>query len=315
MEKIRQGKGVQNYETERVAKDGRLIEVSLTVSPTQDAAGNIIGASTITRDVTGRNRAEAERVRLAAAIEQCAETIIVTDPHGTIEYVNPAFVRVTGYSREEALGQNVRLIKSGKQNRAFLEDFWSTILAGKVWRGEMVNRRKDGSLYTDQISVTPVRDSDGKIVHFISAQLDVTERKHTEAENVRLATAINQAAEGVVITDFEAKIEYVNPAFERMTGYSRAEVLGENQRIPKSGVDDPVYDRIWKTLQGGEIWHGEVVNRRKDGTLYPEELTITPVRDADGTIINFIAVKQDITERKHKEQQLMQSLREKEVLL
>ena len=273
----------------------------------------VIGA---VQDITERKQAEVERKRLVAAIEQCAETIIITDTRGTIQYVNPTFTKVTGYSREEAVGANPRLLKSDKHDSAFFEDFWSTLLAGESWHGEMINRRKDGSLYIDELHVAPVRHADGEIVHFISNQLDVTDRKRAEAENLRLVTAIEQASEGVVITDLDGAIQYVNPAFTRITGYTSDEVMGLNPRLLKSGRHDAeFYRQLWCTILNGRTWHGEVINRRKDGTLYPEAMTITPVRGAQGAITNFIAIKQDIADRKRQEDQILASLHEKEMLL
>ena len=127
-----------------------------------------------------------------------------------------------------------------------------------------------------------------------------------------LATAIEQAAEAVVITDANARIRYVNPAFTRMTGYSAAEAIGNNPNLLKSDRQNPKYYRdLWNTVLAGRPWHGELVNRRKDGTLYTEEMTITPVRDLDNAVSNFIAIKQDVTERRAAEQNLR--AREQEV--
>jgi len=253
-------------------------------------------------------RAEEERIRLATAIEQCAETVIITDKSGTIEYVNPRFSEVTGFSREEAIGRNPRLLKSGYQSPAFYEDFWKTLTAGNTWHGEMVNRRKDGSVYTDELHVAPVRDSNGKITHFISNQMDVTERRRTETEHLVLATAIEQSANAVVITNPEGRIQYVNPAFTKITGYPAEEALGHKPSILKSGVQSAeFYKNIWATILFGDVWHGEIINRRKDGSLYPEEMSITPVRDRTGAISNFIAIKQDIAERKRAEEALKAS--------
>lgn len=252
--------------------------------------------------------AEEERVRLATAIEQCAEAVIITDAKGTIQYVNPRFSEVTGYDREEAVGQNPRLLKSGYQSPAFYQEFWQTLLAGNTWHGEMVNRRKDGTIYTDELHVAPVRDSNGRITHFISNQMDVTERRRSETEHVILATAIEQSANAVVITDPEGRIQYVNPAFTKMTGYRAEEALGLKPNILKSGTQDAeFYKKLWATILFGGVWRGEITNRRKDGRLYPEEMSITPIRDRAGAITNFIAIKQDITERKRTEEVLKAS--------
>ncbi len=253
-------------------------------------------------------RADEDRTRLAMAIEQCAEAVLITNAKGTIEYVNPRFSKVTGYTRLEAIGRNPRILKSGHHPDSFYEEFWKTISSGGTWHGEFVNRRKNGEIYIDQLHVAPVRDAEGNITHYISNQMDVTEQRRAEAEHLVLATAIEQAAEAVVITNGAGKIQYVNPAFTRMTGYPADKVLGRKSNILKSGVHGAdFYKDLWATVLFGSVWHGEIVNRRKDGSLYTEEMTITPVRDRAGAITNFIAIKQDIGERKRAEEALKAS--------
>jgi PAS domain S-box-containing protein len=119
---------------------------------------------------------------LMTAIEQSAEGIMITDAKGTIRYVNPAFSRVSGYSREEALGKNPRLLKSGKQDEAYYKKLWTTILGGEIWQDEIVNRRSDGGLYIEQMTITPVRNQRGEITHFIAIKAEVTERKRLEQQ-------------------------------------------------------------------------------------------------------------------------------------
>jgi len=138
--------------------------------------------------------------------------------------------------------------------------------------------------------------------------IDITEHKREEAVRVRLATAVEQAAEAVVITDTNANIQYVNPAFERISGYTRDVALGKNPRILKSGQHDQAfYENLWKTLSRGETWAGRFVNKRKDGSIYHEDSTISPVRDSSGKIVNYVAVKRDITQELQLEQQLRQA--------
>ena len=117
---------------------------------------------------------------LAALIGQIGESVVITDASATIQFVNPAFTRISGYSAEEVVGQNARLLKSGRQDSASYQNLWQTILSGEVWRGELINQRKDGSPYTGEMSITPVRDSSGAISNFISITREVTERRATE---------------------------------------------------------------------------------------------------------------------------------------
>jgi two-component system cell cycle sensor histidine kinase/response regulator CckA len=138
------------------------------------------------RDITARKRADAEYKRLMAAIEQVAEVIVMTDAQGIIQFVNPAFVRTTGYSREEAIGQNPRILKSGEQDELFYRNLWETISGGRTWEGRMVNKRKDGTLYTEESTITPVHDPSGRIVNYVAVKRDIT-------DHLRLAAQFQQA--------------------------------------------------------------------------------------------------------------------------
>ncbi|MCX7818261.1 MAG: PAS domain S-box protein [Kiritimatiellae bacterium] len=134
------------------------------------------------RDVTATRAAEQERRRLEAAIEQAAEAIVITDTAARILYVNPAFERITGYSREEVLGRTPQLLKSGHHSDAFYRELWTTITAGRVWHGRFVNRRRDGRLYTEEATISPVMDEAGRIVHYVAVKRDVTAELQMEAE-------------------------------------------------------------------------------------------------------------------------------------
>jgi two-component system, cell cycle sensor histidine kinase and response regulator CckA len=144
-------------------------------------------------------RAEDQLRKLSRAVEQSADLVIITNREGIIEYVNPAFEELTGYSRDEILGRKPSLLKSGQQNPAYYKDLWETILAGKAFRGVLVNKKKNGTLFHAEKTITPVRDSTGKITHFISNDRDVTERHNLEAQlrQVQKMDAIGQLAGGV----------------------------------------------------------------------------------------------------------------------
>ena len=156
-------------------------------------------------------------------------------------------------------------------------------------------KRKDGSVFFADIMPSTVVISGKR--YLIGNFRDVTERRKAEQALTRLGLAVDQAAEAVVVTDTEGNIEYVNPSFERITGYSQEEAIGRNMRILKSGKqDETIYQEMWATISHGEVWKGRFVNRKKDGTLYDEESTISPVRDASGKIVNFVAGKRDVTQ-------------------
>ena len=138
-----------------------------------------------------RHRAEEQVRKLTRAVEQSPASVVITDTEGKIEYVNPKFTSLTGYSSEEVLGENPRILKSGEHPREFYEGLWTTILAGREWRGELHNLKKNGELFWEQSSVSPVRDRDGNITHFVAVKEDVTHRKQLEEERERLISELD----------------------------------------------------------------------------------------------------------------------------
>ena len=140
-----------------------------------------------------RQRAEEELKRLSSAVQQTANSVLITDRNGVIEYVNPAFERTTGYAREEVIGKTPRLLKSGQHDQKYYETLWSTILAGETFFAEFVNRKKSGELYHTEQSITPIRDTHGHITHFVSTGRDITERKRAEQEREKLIGELKAA--------------------------------------------------------------------------------------------------------------------------
>ncbi|NTW50708.1 MAG: PAS domain S-box protein, partial [Chlorobiales bacterium] len=141
----------------------------------------------ITRDITGRYTAEQQLRKLSMAVEQSPTIIVITDADGAIQYVNASFETITGYSRDEVVGQNPRILKSGQHDNDFYRSLWKTISAGKVWEGRLINRRKDGSLYTEEVTISPLRDASGRVVNYVAVKRDITEhlRLHEEREKLR----------------------------------------------------------------------------------------------------------------------------------
>ena len=139
----------------------------------------------IDRDITERKRAEEERQRLITAFEQTAEAILVTDPQGIVQYVNPAFERITGHRRSEVIGQNPRILKSGRQNTEFYENLWETISTGGKWSGRFINKKKDGTLFTDETSISPVFNEKGKIINYVGVKRDITSELSLESQLIQ----------------------------------------------------------------------------------------------------------------------------------
>ncbi len=290
-------RGFAKFETRHRRKDGRLIDAMVSVRLLQLHDRDYLLA--IWRDVTVERLAQAELRKLSLVVEQSPNPVIITDLDTRIEYVNDAFTRLTGYSREQALGQTPRLLKSGLTPDATYQEMWQTLLAGKAWHGEFINRTARGETRTESAVIAPLRNSSGQISHYVAVKEDVTARKAQEDQLRKLSMAVQQSPESIVITDVEARIEYVNDAFLRVTGYTREEALGQNPRILRSGKTIPgTYDEMWNTLTQGKPWQGELVNRRKDGSEYIELAHIAPIRQADGQISHYVAIKEDITEKR-----------------
>ncbi|NJD67683.1 MAG: PAS domain S-box protein [candidate division NC10 bacterium] len=193
------GEALGGVEVIRRKKDGSPIDISLWTAPLRDEQGGTTGIVGIMVDMTERKRTEAQIRLQAAALEAAANGIIITDRNGTIRWANAAFARLTGYTAEETIGRTPRLLRSGRHDQAFYHNLWETVLSGRVWQGEIVNRRKDGSLYTEAQTITPVPDEHGNIAHFIAIKQDMTEPKRLQ-ENLRQAqklAAIGLLAGGI----------------------------------------------------------------------------------------------------------------------
>jgi PAS domain S-box-containing protein len=224
-------------------------------------------------------------------------------------HFNPRFLEMLGYSREELAARSWKDVTHPEDVASEAADYERAV------RGEIPSYSRDkrflhqsGAIVHTAIHVNPVRRPDGSLSHLIALVHDITQRKSAEAE-LRLQTAaLEAAANGIVITEPDGRIRWVNRAFTSLTGYSLAEVHGQMPRLLRSGRQSRAfYAAMWDTIRQGKTWRGEIINRRKDGTLYEEEMTITPVLNAAGSIVNYIAIKSDISERKAAEEKLRDS--------
>ncbi|MBD3226031.1 MAG: PAS domain S-box protein [Caldithrix sp.] len=223
--------------------------------------------------------------------------------------VNQNFSRLFGYNPEEVLGKKTELIYASKADFEKQGRIRYNPDSKEPHEPYMIRyRRKDGSIFPSETIGTAVRNARGQVVGFIGLIRDITQDIQAEAERERMFAAIEQAGESIIITDKEGTIEYVNPAFERVTGYSRSEAMGHKPSLLKSGQHDgSFYEDMWQKITKGRLWQGRIVNKRKNGTLYTEEGTISPVYDQDNRITNYVAVRHDITERLALEEQYLQS--------
>ena len=310
-----QGNPFQPYEYRVIRPDGeiRVVEV-LSSEVERYASGKPHRVFGTAQDITGHKQAE-EKLResewrfreLLKNISSIAVQSYGYD--GTTYYWNQASEKIYGYTAEEAIGKNLldliippEMVPGVRQAIRQMAETGQPIPAS-----ELTLMRKDGSsvmVFSSHAIVQPP----GRPPELFCIDIDLTEFKRAEVFQARLAMAVEQSAETIVITDLEGTILYANPAFEKTTGYTRAEAMGQNPRVLKSGKHDAgFYRQMWNTIKGGEVWHGHLINKSKDGTLYEENATISPVRDRGGAIINYVAVKRDVTREMQLESQLRQS--------
>jgi len=164
------------------ARDGRERWVEHICNPVLSADGRYLGRRGVFRDITERKRIESELIKRSLAVEQSPESIVITDLDACIEYVNAAFTATTGYSREEVIGQNPRILQSGLTPPETFDDLWGSLLCGQVWRGELINKRKDGSIYTELAIISPIRQPDGRVTHYLAVKSNITEQRRLTEE-------------------------------------------------------------------------------------------------------------------------------------
>lgn len=239
---------------------------------------------------------------LSEVVEHTPTGVVITDKDGTILYVNESFERVTGYSKSDVIGNNPRLLKSGAKSEEEYFEMWKLLSSGQTWIGEFRNRKKDGSLYWERASIGPLKDPSGEITHYIALKQPIDEEKAAQ-EKLRLAsTVFDSATEAIMVTNADRLIEMVNPAFQRITGYSEKEVVGRTPSILKSGKhSDEFYDELYKALKQRGTWEGEIWNRRKNAEIYPQWLMISTRKDQLGNLEGYVALFADITKRKEDE--------------
>lgn len=255
-------------------------------------------------DVSERRSAENRLRMLSTAIEQSPTSVVITNLDAVIEYVNPSFTEATGYSLNEAVGKNPRVLQSGLTDASVFCDMWETLTDGRTWVGELINKRKDGRIYYEEAYISPVKDVNGVVSHYVAVKVDITARKLAE-DNLRIAAAVFQSQEGMIVADADSIILRVNNAFTRITGYTADDVIGSKPKVLSSGMHDAAfYEEMWKTIHQNGTWEGEVWNRRKNGEAYLERLIITAVKNEFGKVTNYVATMTDITSSKQASEEI-----------
>ncbi|GBD90331.1 autoinducer 2 sensor kinase/phosphatase LuxQ [bacterium BMS3Abin04] len=286
-----------------IKKDGSefLVEISLTLLKNED--NEPIGFLSATKDISEITNANKQIILLITALESAANSIVITDKDGDILWVNSSFNKLTGYSDNEVIGENPRILKSGAHDDAFYKKLWDTIISGKIWSGEIVNKNKAGELYYEDMTITPIYN-EGELTHFIAIKQNITENKKAK-ENANLLTrALKSISEIVVITDTENKIIFINEATIKKTSYLAEEIIGKPADILFSDNITPNMTEAVNSSNSSGDWKGEVGIIRKDKSEFPAILNRSLIMKNGGDFLGFVYAASDISKRKAAEEKL-----------
>jgi PAS domain S-box-containing protein len=303
---------VRDFELEIQHRDGHTTPVIYNASVYHDESGQVAGVFAAARDITDRKVAEKQLILLTTALEAAANGIILVDTGGTILWSNPAFSRMTGYSNVEIVGQTPSILKSGKHNQEFYSNLWETILAGKVWHGEVINRRKDGTLYYEEQIITPVIDQDGKITNFISIRQDITDHKQAEdalrKSEQQYRSLVIASAQIVWHTNAEGEVVEDIPTWRNFTGQSLDETMGQGWIEALHPDDKRRVAEFWShAVATKSLYEIEYRIRNHSGEYSPFAVRGVPILDKDGNLSSWVGTCTDITEKKNYENQLIQA--------
>jgi len=231
-----------------------------------------------------------------SAIEKSDNAIVITDIWRNIEYVNRAFEERTGYTQKEVLGKNPNILKSGLVDESVYKALNEKLNLGEIWQGEMINKKKDGTLFYEKESIIPIRVND-EVVRYLGIKLDITEYKEQQ-QRLKLSGVVYEMIEdGILVLDSNLRIVSVNPAFLKIFGYNQESLIGQEPMIIKAlKSDDFFYRRMWAHLQAEGRWSGKIYNRTSSGGMIPVWLTMATVKNEEGQIVNYIAIYTDLQE-------------------
>lgn len=302
---IREGAPFKQFETVFIAKNGVYVDVAVTLSPIKDSDNAIIGISKIVRDITERKKAAEAFNRLflrnEAILDSVPDIIMQVDNDKKYIWANKSGIAFFG---EDVIGKEASYYFEGEQDTY---EMTNPLFDGdqNIIYVESFQRRYDGEIRLLAWWCRALNDENGHPIGALSTAQDITEHKKSERELRKLSQAIEQSPNTVIITDSEANIEYVNAAFTTATGYTLDDVIGKNPRFFQSGKTSPsAYTALWDQLKEGKSWHGEFINKGKDGTEFIEEVKIAPIYQTDGSLSHYMAIKDDITEKKRTEERV-----------
>ncbi|MCP5282983.1 MAG: EAL domain-containing protein [Rhodoferax sp.] len=278
-------------------KDGDLRRV--IVSTTKVNVGGVEQMLTSFVDLTSQQLAFEEARLARTAMAAVSQGVLVADAERRILSINQTFAKMTGYTQDELLGQSCAILQGPDTSVETVQAMRTALRQGQSFQAEILNYRKNGQKFWNQLLIDPVHDDMGRLTHFVGIQRDITEERARQAELQLSQQVFAQSREGVVVTDARRRIVMVNNAFTSITGYTQQEVLGHNPSMLSAQRHDAVFYRdMWRSVISDGAWQGEVWNRHKNGTEYLERLAVHVLRDADGNVSNFIGTFSDITEQR-----------------
>jgi len=271
------------------------------------------GLARVIRHAIERQRMEVQLRWLTLAVDQSPASVFITDPQGTIRYVNSKFTEITGYTAAEVVGKTPRILKSGLTPPEYYKQLWATIVGGRTWRSEIQNRRKGGELYWDSVVVSPIRDTRGDIVHFLAVQEDITERKEREqtirTSEERLRTLFETVNLIVLGIDADGRVNYVNPYMLQLTGYTSEETVGRDyfERFIPVAQRPEITRAVQELRDTGKHAHYQNAIRTKAGAERVISWHSIVLRDPLGHPTGTLSIGEDITEHAKLEQQYRQA--------
>ena len=288
--------------------DGTSFPVEYWSHP-QVVSGEVVGAVVTFNDVTERKMVMDSLRRLSLATEASPASVVITDPEGNITYVNAKFTEVTGYGYQQVIGQNPRILKSGATSPETYRQLWETITKGQTWRGEFQNKKKNGDVYWEYVSISPLLDEKDKITNYIAVKEDITQRKQAEDEIRQQIILINALLDSIPDIIFFKDISGVylgcNPSFSELVGRSKEDIVGRTDYdLFESSVADSFREYDRRMMEVRQTQHNEEWITYPDGRKKLLDTLKTPYWKADGTLIGILGISRDITARKQVEEEL-----------
>ncbi len=306
---VEQGVRVPLIEEKCLKLDGTPVDVEVQSRPI-DFAG--MSATLISmRDISERKLRDARLLENMAdirlheqAMSQISQGVLISEANRLTTYVNDEFVRITGYSREEMLGKPCSILQGPNSQPDVVLQMRAALDAKQPFHGEILNYRKDGTPFWNDVSINPVFDEAGDVTQFVGIQRDVTQRKLAE-ESLRIAAVAFESQQAMFITDPQQVILRINKGFSGITGYTADEAVGQTPRLLSSGKHDAdFYAAMWDCVSRTGQWYGEIWSRRKNGVVYPQQLNISTVKDAQGLPTHYVGTFSDITSAKSAQEQI-----------